>query len=194
MPSSRFDHAPEDVVRFVEQVRAEKFDEHLRPGTILVLFDEKRRKHDGRIVFGRVQKTNDLTALLTANDDFPDGADFILYLDKAVWMRLDDLDRARIVRHELRHCAYSETDRPITLPHEIEDFYAEVSLNSDDPEWKRRLADVAAEAYLDDGTPAPLPDPNQMDLFDPYLDQAATTLSDKTGKVVSIPLKKAGAK
>jgi hypothetical protein len=36
---------------------------------------------------------------------------------------------------------------PKLIGHEIEDFYAELKLNEDDPEWARKLSQIVVDVY-----------------------------------------------
>jgi hypothetical protein len=163
----RFEGVPNEVVEFVDRIKGEVFPD-LANAQVLTLFDLKKRTDKGAIVFGRIGKTNDLTKLLTMDEDRPDGYNYVLYLDKAVWTRIGEVDRARIVRHEFRHCYLDlEAKDPYKITgHEIEDFHAEVRLNEDDPLWKHRLFGLATVAYAagNKADPPPAENPDQMEI------------------------------
>ena len=145
---TRFEDVPQDITDFVKAIVVSSFPQLIN-AEILVVFDTKKRKSDGKFVLGRMEKPNDLTRFLTEDDPTPEGIDYVLYLDKAVFLALDEADRIRIVRHELQHAAVDPNkDMPYKLrSHEINDFYIEAKLNEDDPEWGRKLARLVDDVY-----------------------------------------------
>lgn len=148
--SSRFEDVPQEVYDMFREVKAEHFPE-LRNAGILILFDKKKRMSGGKVVLGRIQKANELVKKLT-DHVIDDGYDYVMYLDKKAWQHSADVDRVRLIRHELRHTLVDFDSRttPYKLQgHTIEDFYEEIDLNRDDPRWAERMAEVVASAYED---------------------------------------------
>jgi hypothetical protein len=147
---SRYEDAPEHVRDLLDQVQTTWFP-NLARAKFKVLFDLKGRKSKGHHILARIQATNEIMRHLSREEARSDlGFDYILYLDKAVWESVEDKDRIRILRHELRHCFYDlETLKtPYKLVgHDIEDFLSEVELNKDDPRWRERVAAVASSIY-----------------------------------------------
>jgi len=63
---------------------------------------------------------------------------------------IDDIDRSRVIRHELRHTSVDDEAKknPYKVrTHTIEDFYSEVDLNADDPRWRARVATLLNVKY-----------------------------------------------
>ena len=146
--SSRFEDATQDVYDVFREVKIEHFPE-LRNAGILILFDKKKRQSGGRIVLGRIQKANELVKKLT-DHEIEDGYDYIMYIDKRAWEHSAEVDRVRLIRHELRHTLVDFDSRttPYKLRgHTIEDFYEEIELNRDDSRWAERMAEVVASVY-----------------------------------------------
>lgn len=147
---SRFEDASDHVVELMNKIIEGSFPE-LRSAKIKVLYDTKKRKSGGKLVLGRMQKTNDLLRHLTveeANDT--EGYDYILYLDKACFENVEEIDKVRLIRHELCHCLVDMES--VTTPyklqdHEISDFYSEIEFNSTDPKWGERCAAIAESVY-----------------------------------------------
>jgi len=149
--TTRFQTAPQEAYTMLREVRREHFPE-LRNAEILILMDKKKRMSGGAIVLGRIQKANDLIKALT-EETVDEGYDYIIYLDKKMWNNCDDVDKERVVRHELRHTFVDLDARgsPFKLiGHTIEDFYEEIELNNDDSAWRMRVAEVIAIAYEDE--------------------------------------------
>jgi hypothetical protein len=144
----RFEMGNKDAVEFMELVRAKWFD-HLKSAKIIVLFDLKKRMKGRKLVMGRIMKANDLIRRLTVSFA-PNGCDYVLFLDKiAFTMVMTDLDKKRLVRHELRHCIYNpDASNPWQiLDHDIEDFEEEIRLNVDNPGWAKRVVQVTLDIY-----------------------------------------------
>ncbi|MBW2618231.1 MAG: hypothetical protein JRC92_05095 [Deltaproteobacteria bacterium] len=146
----RYEDAPPEVIDLVLGIKDSAFP-LLRRAKIKVLFDTKGRKSQGDFIFARIQRTNDVLRHLTRDEARSDeGFDYIIYLDKEVWKAIDKPDRVRIARHELRHCFYDieAKSNPYKLVgHDVEDFQAEIEYNQPDPDWRERVAGVAASIY-----------------------------------------------
>jgi hypothetical protein len=138
-----------EVYNMLNEVQDEFFEE-LRSAKIKCLFDTKKRKSRGKIRLADIRKTNDLLRHLTSEEaKTEDGFDYILTIDKKVWEHTEEIDRKRLIRHELRHTFVDgEAKDPYKLvPHDIEDFVEEVKLNSDDPGWANRVASMISDIY-----------------------------------------------
>jgi hypothetical protein len=146
----RYEEVTEMVLHMLKEVRARDFTE-LKNAKIKVLFDLKKRKSGGRIVLGRIMKTNDLIRHLTRDEvEVMEGYDYIVTLDKKCWENIPDEDRVRILRHELRHTFYdieAEKDPYKLLSHSISDFYEEVEINQKDPRWRERVGTLTEDIY-----------------------------------------------
>jgi hypothetical protein len=157
MPN-RFEDAPESVIALVDEVQDKWFPE-LSRARFKILFDTKKRKSRGLWILARIQRTNEILRHLTKEEARSEvGFDYLLYLDKALWEAIEEKDRIRIVRHELRHCFYDLESKgsPYKLVgHDVEDFLSEIDLNKDDPRWRERCAAVATSLYDTDGPVPP---------------------------------------
>jgi hypothetical protein len=151
-PVIRFEDADASVDNVLDKIRDERFPE-LVNAKIKTLFDLKKRKHGGNLVLGRIQKSNDLIKKLTIDQvRGNEGYDYVLYVDKVAWNAMEQVDRERLISHELRHCFVdTEAKRPYKLvDHDIQDFVSEVSLNSADPGWALRVATLTNDIYSQD--------------------------------------------
>jgi hypothetical protein len=146
----RYEEVTEEVNKLFREVQAKYFPE-LKNAKIITLFDVKKRSAGGRVVLGRIMKTNDLLRHLTKDEAVAiEGYDYIITLDKEGWNAIADGDRVRLLRHELRHTHYdidSESNPYRLLDHSITDFYEEVELNKDDPRWRERVATIVEDIY-----------------------------------------------
>lgn len=146
----RYEEVTDNVLDMLTSVKSQHFPE-LKNAKIKLLFDLKKRKSGGRIVIGRIMKTNDLIRQLTKDEvEVMEGYDYIITLDKTCWDHIPDGDRLRILRHELRHTFFdieSENDPYKLLSHSITDFYEEVEMNQDDPRWRERVASLTESIY-----------------------------------------------
>jgi hypothetical protein len=146
----RYEEVTADVRRLLNKVLIDHFGE-LKNAKIIALFDLKKRMSGGQIVLGHIMKTNDLIRHLTKEDaSSAEGYDYIITIDKKGWEALNDTDKVRLLRHELRHTYFDidAEENPYKLvDHSISDFYEEVELNKDDPKWRQRAATVVADIY-----------------------------------------------
>jgi len=146
----RFEESSLEAKKVLQDVRDEYFPDLVNIN-ILMLFDTKKRISGGKVVLGRIQKTNDLLRHLTIEDSRDDeGYDFIIYLDQKIFTNIEKDDKIRLIRHELRHILYdteSEKNPFKIAPHDIEDFKIELELNKDDIDWADRVASLGEALY-----------------------------------------------
>jgi hypothetical protein len=146
----RYEEVTEDVWKMLREIKAEHFPE-LKNAKLILLFDVKKRISGGRVVLGRIMKTNDLLRHLTKDEaEAVEGYDYIVTLDKVGWSAITQEDRVRVLRHELRHAHFeieAENSPYRLLDHSITDFYEEVELNKKDPRWRERVATIVADIY-----------------------------------------------
>jgi len=145
----RYEDVAETVMEMYRKVKSQYFPE-LKNAKIKVLFDLKKRKSGGRVVVGRIVKSNELLRHLTKNAYAEEGYDFIITLDRKCWDHITDEDRVKILRHELRHISFDieSEDSPYKLVnHSILDFYEEVEINQSDPRWRERVATLTEDIY-----------------------------------------------
>lgn len=180
----RFEDAPEWVINLVDRVQRETFPE-LAQAKIKIIFDLKKRKSRGAYILARIQKTSELLRFLTVEDsNSENGFDYFIYLDKMVFESIEEEDRVRIIRHELRHTFFdieAKSGSPYkTVGHDYEDFYQEMEINKADPKWRQRCAAVADSLYereeyegpVDDG-PGLFDDDDQPDKVTNLADRRA---------------------
>src|SRR5208337_5209484 len=99
----RYEEVTEEAVKLLDEVEIKHFPE-LRNAKIIMLFDLKKRTSGGRVVLGRIMRTNDLLRHLTKDEaEAIEGYDYIITLDKQAWDVIQHEDRIRLLRHELRH-------------------------------------------------------------------------------------------
>jgi len=146
--SSRFESCPDQHYKLMHDIIGKYFP-HLNNAVIELVFDTKKRSSGGKLVFGQIRKSNDLTRHLSASNDIPEGVDYILSLDKLVFENISDEDKVRILRHELQHATVDyEKNNPYNIrDHEITDFYDEIQFNQSDARWLERVSAVAESLY-----------------------------------------------
>jgi hypothetical protein len=132
---------------FFIQIRDKYFPE-LRDAQVKLIFDTKKRMSGGQIRLARIILVDELTQFLTKTEEY-DGFDYLLVMDRICWDNCKPIDRERIIRHELRHTVVTPDKSKMygLRDHTITDFYEEVALNSEDPQWRGRLADMTVEIY-----------------------------------------------
>ena len=100
----------------------------------------------GRVVFGTCKLARDMERFLT-QEEVEYGYDFFIIIDKKFWDLADDDDKVRLMRHECRHMTTNDQGDFVLLPHDIEDFAAEIELNVDKPVWAIRMGAIVEAAY-----------------------------------------------
>jgi len=115
--------------------------------SIKLLFDLKKRISKGQLVLASIELTSPKIKFFSKDNVVLEGYDFIMIVDQKAWELSGEATRPRIIRHELRHVFVDEKGDPKVVGHEIEDFYAEVQLNKDDPEWRVKLGVLVRDVY-----------------------------------------------
>lgn len=140
---SRFYDADDSIVTMVEELVYERFP-NLRAASIKVMMDSKLKvdKLTERVTFAYIKCANDVERFLTRSGQNISGADYFLFINDLVWELADERNKRRIISHELRHTFLDEKGNFKIVKHDIEDFYAEVKLNEDDPMWGQALATI----------------------------------------------------
>ena len=142
----RYEEANEEFVEIFLDVLEKHFPQfqHLK---FKLIFDLKKRISKGKIILASIELTSPKIKFFSKDKVAVEGYDFILVMDRKAWDLSGLLAKERIIRHELRHVFINETGEPKVVGHEIEDFYAEVELNKDDPEWRVKLATLVRDVY-----------------------------------------------
>jgi len=96
------------------------------------------------MVIASIKSTNEVEKYLTEQES---GYDYFVFINSLVWDLAAEKDKKRILSHELRHCFIDDKGNYKIIKHDIEDFYAEIKLNEDDPMWAQSLSTVAMAKY-----------------------------------------------
>lgn len=142
----RYEDVTEDVIGVFTEVLSTRFAA-LSPYTGKLVFDTKKRTKGNSTVLASVELCSPKLKFFTATNVLEEGYDYVIYLDKTAWTLASDLDKIRIISHELRHVFIDEKGNLKLIDHDITDFVAEVALNTDDPNWGNRLATLTEDAY-----------------------------------------------
>jgi hypothetical protein len=145
----RYYEADQSVYELMDEVINERFGNTLSAARIKIVVDTKLKvnKLTGRVVFANIKTANEVEKFLTKDGHNLEGMDYFIFLAELVWELASDTDKKRIISHELRHAFLDEKGNYKIIPHDIEDFYAEVELNKDDPMWGQALGTVARAKY-----------------------------------------------
>ncbi len=167
--SSRFEVAPEETRDFVEAVIRDGEEFRRLVGVpIAVLFDLKRRASQGRVVYGQIKTLPEAMQILANGKLGRDPWEYVLFLDKAIWLRAEEPLRRKMIQHELRHCQIIRTEtgdvKYRTCGHDHELFERDLDPDRSIPAWPDDLANIAEVAYDEKGK-ARYFDPNQKELF-----------------------------
>ena len=143
----RYEDVEENVVKKVEEIAQSIFPQ-LFGANIKVVYDTKKKMDKGRISIARIKKLNEENKFL-AMDNSGFTYDYMIFIDKNIWIELNERDKERIIFHELCHTkVLTEKDDPWSLKdHEIQGFYDELDYNIDDPRWSERISVIAESVY-----------------------------------------------
>jgi hypothetical protein len=163
-PKNRYEEVTSDVYEVIQQqIRDNPELNGLANVRIMAVFDLKKKMAKGQLRLAEVKLSNDMLRFLTTDiyEDRPEGYDVIMLVDKVAWGLAGEIDatdvdnpdptntlQARIVRHELRHIMFDvDANKVRLLPHDVEDFAAEVKINQYQPDWGITLAEGAYSRY-----------------------------------------------
>ncbi|MHA2217652.1 MAG: putative metallopeptidase [Candidatus Hodarchaeales archaeon] len=140
--------ADQSVYEIMDSLIYERFGD-LRPATIKILMYSKPKidKFRGIMTFASIKTANEVERFLSKDGHHIEGTDYLMFINDLVWELAGDQDKHRIISHELRHCFIDEKGNFKIIRHDIEDFYAEVRINEDDPMWGQALSTVAMAKY-----------------------------------------------
>jgi len=112
-----------------------------------LIFDTKKRIKGGKLILASIEVTSDKLKYFSKDNIAVEGYDYVLIVDMKAWELAPIADKKRLISHELRHVFIDEKGTPKVVGHEVEDFYAEIEINKDDPEWGRKLATIVEDVY-----------------------------------------------
>ena len=145
---SRYYEADQSVYDLATDLIHERFG-NLRPACIKILMDNKAKidKLTQRMTFASIKSSNEVEKFLTKSGHSISGVDYIIFISELVWELAGTNDKKRILSHELRHTFLDDKGNFKIIRHDIEDFYAEVQLNEDDPMWGQSLSTIAVAKH-----------------------------------------------
>lgn len=142
----RYEDADDSLVEVFLNVMEERFPQYQYLNFKLV-YDLKKRIKGGKVVLANIELASAKIKYFSQDDKALEGYDYVIFVDKKAWDLANDKDKKRLISHELRHVFVDEKDNPKLIGHEIEDFYHELKLNEDDPEWGRKLGRLVTDVY-----------------------------------------------
>ena len=142
----RYYHAEKSVYEVMEGLiyEDERFPE-LRAANVKIIMDTRPKidKLSQKLEFASIKTTNQVERYLTKTGEATEGFDYFIFINEIVWELASATDRKRIMSHELQHTFLNDKGDYKLIKHDIEDFYAEVELNKEDPMWRQSLGTVA---------------------------------------------------
>lgn len=112
-----------------------------------LIYDLKKRISKGQLILASIELPSPKVKFFSQDEIATEGYDYIVTIDMKAWQLADPATKQRVIRHELRHVFVDEKGMPKLIGHEIEDFYSEIELNKDDPEWRRTLVTLTHDVY-----------------------------------------------
>lgn len=142
----RYVEADESLIGVFSKVLEKRFAQYSYLNFKLV-YDLKKRTKNSNLILASIELASPKIKFFSQDKKAEEGYDYVLFIDKCAWELASDNDRERLISHELRHVFIDELGRPKIVGHELEDFYAELELNRDDPEWGRKLSILVMDVY-----------------------------------------------
>ena len=142
----RYEDSDEGLVEVFLDVMEEHFPQ-LQYLKFKLIYDLKQRVSKGRLVLASIETASPKIKYLSRDKIAIDGYDLLMIVDMKAWEVASVDQRAKLVRHELRHVTIDEKAGVKIVGHEIEDFHIEVKLNADSPEWRMQLATLTHDMY-----------------------------------------------
>ena len=148
----KFEDVPQSVIDLFDRVLKADFLE-LTDCKFKLVYRNKKQSSDGKYVIATIKKMNEFARFLSSaetNDE--DGYDYSVIIDKNVFEKLDEKDKYRILRHELRHAVvdYEKADPFKLRGHTVETFYEDIDIEAKpggDPRWMERVSVIAESVY-----------------------------------------------
>lgn len=148
MSISRYEEAPTNIQRLVNNMQNKKFKHMIGDAKIKVLLDRRPKKTKGKYRLGELRLPDEFTKFFSSmitDENHP--PDFVMIMDKALVEKVEKKDTKRIVFHELCHGLKDNNGKYKVVPHDFEGFYEEIEYNKDDPDWNLRLANEMEILY-----------------------------------------------
>ena len=144
----KYEDVPDIIQELYDKIK-NKYFPYLANAKILFLLNKNKMLKKGSIVLGKIVKPSPLVKYLSRNEAPEDGYDYIILLDSKLVNHCEEMDIERVLRHELRHIFFdSDSKNPYKLiDHDFSDFYDEVELNKDEPNWANRLSKTVFLIY-----------------------------------------------
>ena len=147
---SRYTEAPQEALEIMEKLFEDNTFADLAGCNIKTLSDTKKNKSKGDYVIANIKKTNAKEKYLSSDDFYPEGYDFLLFIDGNVFENISYEDKFRVMRETLRKI---EFDPEAKEPYKLRDF--DLHLFSEDLKiegdeiyyYKERLQQIAQSVY-----------------------------------------------
>ncbi len=112
-----------------------------------LVFDLKKRISKGKIVLASTEVATEKLRFLTSDNENPEGYDYLIIIDKVAWEYADDIDRERLLSHELNHIFITEKGKLSLVDHDVNDFQLEINKNHSKPNWNIDLSTLTTSIY-----------------------------------------------
>jgi len=142
----RYEDADENLVSIFLEIMEDRFP-NLQQFNFKLVYDLKKKVKNGKTVLANIELASPKIKYFSQDEKASEGYDYIIFVDQKAWSLASDKDKRRLISHELRHAFIDEKGNPKVVGHEIEDFYAEIKLNEDDPEWGAKLTRLVTDIY-----------------------------------------------
>ena len=143
---TRFTDIDDGLVEVFLNVLEERFPSLIQL-KIKLIFDTKKRVKQGKVCLATTELANDKIKYFSKDTIALEGYDVVIAFDRKAWELADEINKKRIMSHELRHIFITEKDEVKLLPHDVSDFVAEQKLNKAEPDWAIKLVQLVDDIY-----------------------------------------------
>lgn len=150
----KYEEVEQSVIDMLNKVILDYHFTDINDAKFKVVYRTKKKGKNSFITVAEICATSEMVKFLTSNE-IEDGYDYLIIIDKNIYEALEDPDKIRVLRHELRHTEVTVNDKTGTISygtrrHTIEDFYEDVDIESKvdgDMRWKERLSTISESIY-----------------------------------------------
>lgn len=118
-------YTPAPEVQAIADKLIDQYHDHLRRVRIEYVFVTELVKKGGKLIWGQARKVSGLSAwLATPEEERSDEPNpfFVVEIILPMWNRLEERQRIALVDHELSHFSTDYNDKPLMIPHDLEEF------------------------------------------------------------------------
>ncbi len=144
--ANRYEDCDDNLVEVFFDVVEKRFPKYANLEFSLI-YDTKKRIKQGKVCLASIELPSPKLRFFTKNEEFIEGCDYIIIVDKQAWSLSNDADKSRLIAHQLCHIFIDDKGVLKLIGHDVRDFYSEIVNNEDDPDWNIKLSSLVSSVY-----------------------------------------------